>query len=95
MRPVRDFVLVEIIEEDASKPGVLSVARDKTDSYQRGTVVASGPGRYEYGEFVPNEFPPNETIRWAQGADYGATFEENGKKYALIRASQVMAVEVK
>lgn len=90
MKPYRDFILCELIEEAR---GGLVIAKDVEDSQQRGRVLATGPGRYEYGQFVANDVKPGQVVRWQKFAESGAVFNEAGKHLALIRESQVMAVE--
>ena len=90
MKPHRDFILCEIIKEDR---GGLVVARDATDSEQRGRVLEVGPGRYEYGFFVPNTLKPGQIVTWNKFAERDFILQRDGKEVTLIRESQVLATE--
>lgn len=90
-KPVRDFILCKIKVDDSG----LIVYEDMTSSEQEGEVVESGPGRFEYGAFIPNEFKPGDRVYWSKYAERDFMFEEGGVKYTIIRAAQVIATEGK
>lgn len=89
MKPFRDFILCQIIEEEI---GGLVVSKDVEDSQQEGLVIESGPGRYEYGAFVPNDIAPGQKVMWSKFAEKDYLYEEDGKKFTYVRAAQILAV---
>ena len=112
MRPLHDRVLVELDESIPTNiPGfIIPIVTDKfrakdgaVESYNRGTVVAVGPGKKDPKTLKPANlrFDAGDSIRPLQAGDVVRFSElaypehkENGKRYALITEGDVVGVEM-
>lgn len=112
MRPLHDRVLVELDETIPTPiPGfIIPIVTDKwrgkegsVESYNRGTVIAAGPGKRhpKTGKPEPKYFDAPGGARTLRAGDIVRFSEleypehrENGKRYALITDGDVVGVEV-
>lgn len=90
-KPLNNNVLIEVqLEHD-------NVARvDENEVLQYGKLIAASVSSYHitassfgeieqnFREFLVDLFKPGMIVRWEQYAEGGQTFNEDGKKYALI-----------
>ena len=91
LRPLRDRVLVERIEEPEQKVGGLYIPDSAKEKPQQGTIVAVGAGRLtDKGEVVPLELKVGDTILFGKFA--GAEVKLDGKEYLIIREEEVLGV---
>lgn len=102
LKPVNDFLLVEITDTKYSTSvGELDVANmDENESIQKGVCVDVGDGKYRAGSgwaIADGGESKNaligKVILWQKYADKDATFDYDGKKYVLVKVSQVVAYE--
>lgn len=111
MRPLQNRVLVELDETIPTPiPGfIIPIKVDAwrgkdgaIESYNRGTVVAAGPGKRhpKTGKPEPMHFDADGEIRPLRAGDVIRFSElqypehrENGKRYALITDGDVVGVE--
>ena len=90
IKPLYDMVLVEKLDEDTQKIGGLFVPSGATTTYAKGTVVAVGSGRIEFG----HQFPPATTIgdvvlfNPARSSD----IKDEDKNYLLISERDIAAI---
>ena len=85
--PLQDRVLV-LQDEPEKQLGNIYIPPtiQEQNKPQKGTVISCGPG-------LPNEpltVKPNDRILFQKNA--GATVEENGKKYLMMKESEIMAI---
>src|SRR5882672_11820393 len=113
MRPLHDRVIVELDESIPTNiPGfIIPIVTDHfrakagaIESYNRGTVIACGPGKKDPKTLrpIPMQFDAGDSIRPLQAGDiirFGELeypqFKEDGKRYALITQADVVGVEVR
>lgn len=90
LKPLRDYVLVEIIKRDT---GVIT-STDVTETDQYGKVLAVGDGAYEFGQFIKPDVEVGDMVYWEAYAEGSNVPKEiRNKSQALIKASRIMAVE--
>jgi chaperonin GroES len=85
------LIIKPIISEKKTDSGLILLKDDATLS--RGEVVASGPGRVEYGQLVPNTLKVGDIVVFHKNAQYPET-EIGGQKYLLIIEQAILAKEV-
>jgi co-chaperonin GroES (HSP10) len=111
LKPLHDKILVELDESIPNQAGLIIpirvdrwTAKDGAiESYNRGTVVACGPGKRhpKTGEPQRMEFRSPEGLRPVHAGDVIRFSElefyehkEDGRRYALIGESDIVGVEV-
>ncbi len=90
IQPNRDRVLVRVHIEDKTPGGIILPQGSKKERFLYATVLASGPGRYEYGKFVENTIKDGDRIV-VQIYDEQAPFKYEGEELYIIPMNQVMA----
>jgi len=111
MRPLQNRVVVELDETIPTPvPGLIIPIKcdgwrgkdGAIESYNRGTVIAVGPGKRDQktGRLVQMHFNDGERDRPLQAGDVVRfselqypEFKEDGKRYALITDGDVVGVE--
>jgi chaperonin GroES len=91
MRPLRDRILVERIEEQEQRIGGIIVPDTAKEKPQQGRVVAVGKGRInDKGEVFPLDVKVGDTVLFGK---YGGTeVKIDGKEYLILREEEVLGV---
>jgi chaperonin GroES len=91
MRPLRDRVLVERIEEPEQRIGGIIVPDSAKEKPQQGRVVAVGKGRVnDKGEVFPLDVKVGDTVLFGK---YGGTeVKIDGKEYLILREDEILGV---
>jgi chaperonin GroES len=90
IRPLADRVLVEPLEGETMKGGIIipDTAKEKP---QQGKIVAVGPGRVgEKGDRIAMEVKKGDVVLYGKYSGTEVTIE--GKEYLILRESDVLAV---
>ena len=90
MKPLADRVVVQPMESETMKGGIIipDTAKEKP---QQGKIVAVGPGKVsEAGERVAPEVKKNDVVLYGQYAGTEVTVE--GSDYLILRESDVLAI---
>ena len=90
IRPLQDRILVERIEEETKKGGIIipDAAKEKP---QQGKVIAAGPGRIdEKGNRIPMEVKKGDTILF--GKYSGNEIRIGEEEHLIMREDDVLAV---
>ncbi len=90
IRPLGDRVLIEVVEEDVQKQGVLYIPDSAKEKPQQGKVVAVGNGKYENGSLVKMEVKEGDLVLYGKYA--GTEVKQDGKEYLIVRESDILAV---
>lgn len=91
MRPLRDRILVERIEEGEQRIGGIIVPDTAKEKPQQGRVVAVGKGRVnDKGEVFPLDVKSGETVLFGKYA--GSEIKVDGKEYLILREDEVLGV---
>jgi chaperonin GroES len=91
MRPLRDRILVERIEEHEQRVGGIIIPDTAKEKPQQGRVVAVGKGRVnDKGEVFPLDIKEGETVLFGKYA--GSEIKIDGKEYLIIREDEVLGV---
>lgn len=100
LKPLNDNVLVELINDNNG----LSLGTDATDSIQKGVVVETPDTSFlstqswvitDNRAIDPIKLLEGKTVFWRQYSEKEATFEIDSKTFALIRITDLVAVEEK
>lgn len=88
IKPIADFVLIEIIEQTETAGGII-ISQEKEGSRSEcciGRVIDYGSGEFQAltGVTFPLYFKPGEYVVTMEYM--GERIEQNGKKYRLVRA---------
>jgi chaperonin GroES len=91
MRPLRDRLLVERVEEQEQRIGGIIIPDTAKEKPQQGRVVAVGSGRVnDKGEVFPLDVKEGETILFGKYA--GSEIKIDGKEYLILREDEVLGV---
>lgn len=91
IRPLRDRILVERIEEQEQKVGGIIIPDTAKEKPQQGKVVAVGKGRVnDKGEVFPLDVKEGETVLFGKYA--GTEIKIDGKEYLILREDEVLGV---
>jgi chaperonin GroES len=88
--PLSDRVVVQpFAKEEISSSGIIIPDTAKQDKPERGTVVATGPGKYEDGSHSPMTVKVGDVVLFSK---YG--YEEvkiDGQEYFILSESAILA----
>ena len=90
MKPLADRVVVEPMEGETMKGGIIipDTAKEKP---QQGKVVAAGPGRVgDSGERIAPEVKKGDVVLYGKYAGTEVTVQ--GKDYLILRESDILAI---
>lgn len=91
IRPLRDRIIVQRIEEGEQKIGGIIVPDTAKEKPVQGKVIAVGAGRLqEEGTVVPLDVKTGDTIVF--GKYSGTEVDHEGEKYLILREDDVLAV---
>ncbi len=90
IRPLQDRILVERIEEETKKGGII-IPDSAKEKPQQGKVIAAGPGRIdEKGARIPMEVKKGDTILF--GKYSGNEIRIGEEEHLIMREDDVLAV---
>ena len=90
IRPLQDRILVERIEEELKKGGII-IPDSAKEKPQQGKVIAAGPGRIdEKGNRIPMEVKKGDTILF--GKYSGNEIRIGEEEHLIMREDDVLAV---
>jgi chaperonin GroES len=91
MRPLRDRILVERIEEQEQRVGGIIIPDSAKEKPQQGRVVAVGKGRVnDKGEVFPLDVAAGDVVLF--GKYGGSEIKIEGKEYLILREEEVLGV---
>ena len=91
IRPLRDRILVERLEEQEQRIGGIIVPDTAKEKPQQGRVVAAGKGRVnDKGEVLPLDVKAGDTVLFGKYA--GVEVKLDGKEYLILREDEVLGV---
>ena len=91
VRPLRDRILLERIEEQEQRVGGIIIPDTAKEKPQQGRVVAVGKGRVnDKGEVFPLDVKPGDTVLF--GKYSGSEIKVAGKEYLILREEEVLGV---
>ena len=90
IRPLGDRVLIEVMEEDVQKQGMLYIPDTAKEKPQQGKVVSVGKGRYEDGKLIPLDVKEGDVVLY--GKYSGSEIKHGGKDYLIVRESDIFAI---
>ena len=91
MRPLRDRLLVERIEESEQRIGGIIIPDSAKEKPQQGRVVAVGKGRVnDKGEVFPLDVKAGDTVLFGKYA--GSEIKLDGREYLILREEEVLGI---
>lgn len=91
IQPLSDRVVVKpVSQEEVSAGGIIIPDTVKKERAERGTVVATGPGRYEDGAVVPMTVKKGDEVIFEQ--TYRDPIEIDGEEYYIFSESSILAI---
>lgn len=91
IQPLSDRVVVKpVSQEEVSAGGIIIPDTVKKERAERGTVVATGPGRYEDGAIVPMTVKKGDEVIFEQ--TYRDPIEVDGEEYYIFSESSILAI---
>src|SRR5512137_2820743 len=90
IRPLQDRILVERIEEEVKKGGII-IPDSAKEKPQQGKVIAAGPGKVdEKGNRIPMEVKKGDVILF--GKYSGNEIRIGEEEHLIMREDDVLAV---
>ena len=90
IQPLSDRVVVRPdSREEVSASGIIIPDTVKKEKAERGTVVATGPGRYEDGAVVPMTVKKGDEVLFST---YDRPVEVEGDEYFIFSESSILAI---
>ena len=90
IKPIRDRVLVEMLEEEVEKVGSLFVPDTAKEKPQQGKVIAVGEGKRDGDKLVPPTVKVGDKVLFSK---YGGTeIKYDGKEYLILSENDILAV---
>jgi chaperonin GroES len=92
VRPLRDRVLIERLEEAEQKSiGGIIIPDTAKEKPQQGRVIAAGKGRVnDKGEVFPLDVKEGDTVLFGKYA--GSEIKIEGRDYLIIREDEILGV---
>jgi chaperonin GroES len=91
MRPLRDRILVERLEEEEQRVGGIIIPDTAKEKPQQGRVVAVGSGRVnDKGQVFPLDVKEGDLVLFGKYA--GSEIKIDGKEYLIVREDEVLGV---
>jgi chaperonin GroES len=91
MRPLRDRILIERVEEQEQRIGGIIVPDTAKEKPQQGRVVAVGKGRVnDKGDVFPLDVKEGDLVLF--GKYSGSEIKIDGKEYLIVREEEVLGV---
>ena len=91
IRPLRDRILVERLEDQEQRIGGIIVPDTAKEKPQQGRVVAAGKGRVnDKGEVFPLDVKAGDTVLFGKYA--GVEVKLDGTEYLILREDEVLGV---
>jgi chaperonin GroES len=92
VRPLRDRVLIERLEEAEQKSiGGIIIPDTAKEKPQQGRVIAAGKGRVnDKGEVFPLDVKEGDTVLFGKYA--GTEIKIEGRDYLIIREDEILGV---
>lgn len=91
VKPIGNRLLVEPIEADTKKQGLLYVPDTASGVFKKGKVVAVGSGHYEQGSLIPVEAKVGDVVFFIDHAV--AEISQDGKKLSIVPETSVIAID--
>ena len=91
VRPLRDRILVERLEEAAQQVGGIIIPDTAKEKPQQGRVVAVGKGRVtDKGDVIPLDVQVGDTVLFGKYA--GTEIKIEGTEYLIVREDEVLGI---
>ncbi len=91
IKPLDDRILIEQCEAEEKTAGGIVLPDTAKEKPQRGTVVATGPGKLlDSGQRGTMSVKPGDEVFYGKYA--GSDVEVGTKKYVILRESDVLAI---
>jgi chaperonin GroES len=91
MRPLRDRILVERIEEHEQRVGGIIIPDTAKEKPQQGRVVAVGKGRInDKGDVFPLDVKEGDTVLFGKYA--GSEIKIDGREYLIVKEDEVLGI---
>lgn len=89
LKPIHDRVLVKALDEEQVTTSGIVLPDTAKEKPQRGTVVATGDGRWEDGERVPLGVAAGDTVIYSK---YGGTeVKVEGEEMLILSEHDILA----
>ena len=96
IHPLGDRVLIKPLGkkgEATTASGIIVPGKDQNENHERGTIIATGPGRLNgEGKRVPMEVKTGDTVWYKRGYD-SEEVEVNGEELILSSEGNILAIE--
>lgn len=96
IQPLGDRVLVKPLEakgEARTASGIILPGKDSNEKHERGTVIATGPGRVSAdGKHIPMEVKSGDVVWFKRGYD-AEEVVVSGDELVLTSESNILAIE--
>lgn len=90
LRPLQDRVLIERIDEEVTKGGIV-IPDNAKEKPSRGKVVAVGPGKIDNnGKLIPMHVKVNDKVVFGKYAGTDVTLD--GKEFSVMKEEDIIGI---
>ena len=91
IKPLSNNILIEPIEEEKTKSGILLPETAEKEKSEQGRVIATGPGRKTgAGKVIPLEVKPGDKVLFTK---YGPNeIKIENKEYLIAKEEDILAI---
>jgi chaperonin GroES len=90
IKPLEDRIVVQPLDAEQTTASGLVIPDTAKEKPQEGTVLATGPGRFEDGNRIPLDVKVGDVVLYSK---YGGTeVKYNGEEFLVLSARDVLAV---
>ncbi len=90
IKPLRDHVLLEAVVQEQKRGGIILPDTVSKERPEKGTVVATGPGKVVDGKLVAMAVKKGDTVLFTK---YGPhELKIDGKEYLIAREEDILAI---
>jgi len=90
LKPTRDRIIVKPVDVDNVTESGLIIPGSRGEKPTRGEIMATGPGKYEYGVWIEVELVKGDEVMFE--AHTGTPLNVDGEEYIMMRDNEVIAI---
>ena len=90
IKPLGDRVVIQLLEEEKKKGGIILPDTVDKEKQEQGKVIAVGPGRIEDGKRIPLEVKKGDVVLFTKYGPSEVKVDE--KEYLIAEEKDILAI---
>ena len=91
-KPLHNYVLLELIEEENKRAGGVIIPENAKEKPSRGRVIAVGDGAFDGDDRVPMTVQVGNVVLFAKWAASANEVKIDGKDYVLVKETDILGI---